>query len=157
MARQYCCCGSNLKAAKILAIIFVILRIIQLGLGAYGLVNFDDLIANNNYDDVDTFRLMLQINLGLSAAFLVIDICLLIGCIKKVPGLLWFWLIVNAIFVVYTLVSAILTFATLTIVSAVLSILLAVWTMLAVYGAIQEIKEERQAEIDFYRNQDKDF
>ena len=159
MARQFCCCKSNLFAAKILAIVFVVLHVIQLGIAAYGLANFDDII--NDYtdegDNIDTVRLLFQVSLGLSGAYLVVDLCLLAGAFKKVPCLLWFWLVVNAISVVYTLISAILTFTVMNIIVAGCSILLTVWAMLAVYGSIQEIKEERQAEMDFYANQAKDF
>ena len=159
MARQFCCCKSNLFAAKILAIVFVVLHVIQLGLAAYGLANFNDIIGNyvDEGDDVETVRLMFKISLGLAGAYLVVDLCLLVGAFKKVPCLLWFWLVVNAVSIVYTLISAILTFTVMNIVVAACSILLTVWAMLAVYGSVQEIKEERQAEMDFYANQAKDF
>ena len=159
MARQFCCCKSNLFAAKILAIVFVVLHVIQLGLAAYGLANFDDIIGNyvDEGDDVETVRLMFKISLGLAGVYLVVDLCLLVGAFKKVPCLLWFWLVVNAVSIVYTLISAILTFTVMNIVVAACSILLTVWAMLAVYGSVQEIKEERQAEMDFYANQAKDF
>ena len=62
MARQFCCCKSNLFAAKILAIVFVVLHVIQLGIAAYGLANFDDIIGNytEEGDNKDTVKLLFQ-------------------------------------------------------------------------------------------------
>ena len=163
MATQFCCCTSNLFAAKILAIVFVVLHVVQLGLAAFGLAKFNDIIdifideGLKKVDDVETLRLLFKVILGLAGAYLVVDLFLLVGAFKKVPCLLWFWLVVNAVSIVYTLISAILTFTVMNIVVAACSILLTVWAMLAVYGSVQEIKEERQAEMDFYANQAKDF
>ena len=169
MAERICCCISNLLAVKILAIIFAVLHVIQLGITAYGLANFNDIIdIIDNYvdegdagDDVEKvrllFRVVLIVSLGICGVNILVDLCLLVGAFKKVPCLLWFWLVVNAVSIVYTLISAILTFTVMNIVVAACSILLTVWAMLAVYGSIQEIKEEQQDEKDFYDNQAKDF
>ena len=156
MAKNFCCCGNNLKAAKILAIVFIVLRLIQIALSAYALANLDYLFEQGQYDgdDKDQVKLIMQIGTGLQGFFLIIDICLLVGSIKKIPGLLWVWLVVAGISVIYVVVSGIITFTVLNIVMAVISALLTVWAMLAVYGAVQEIKEEIQAERDYYKNQE---
>ena len=166
MAEQLCCCISNLLAVKILAIIFAVLHVIQLGITAYGLANFNDIIdIIDNYvdegDDVEKvrllFRVLLIVSLGICGVNILVDLCLLVGAFKKVPCLLWFWMVVNAVSMVYPLIFAIMTSVVMNIVVVTCSILLTIWAMLAVYGSIQEIKEERQAEKDFYDNQAKDF
>ena len=166
MAERICCCISNLLAVKILAIIFAVLHVIQLGITAYGLANFNDIIdIIDNYvdegDDVEKvrllFRVLLIVSLGICGVNILVDLCLLVGAFKKVPCLLWFWMVVNAVSMVYPLIFAIMTSVVMNIVVVTCSILLTIWAMLAVYGSIQEIKEERQAEIDFYANQAKDF
>ena len=162
MARQFCCCKSNLFAAKILAIVFVVLHVIQLGLAAYGLANFNDIIGNyvDEGDDVETVRLMFKISLGLAGVYLVVDLCLLVGAFKKVPCLLWFWMVINgfSIFCILCfLISTIIISTAGNIIVIVILTLLTIWAMLAVYGSVQEIKEEQQDEKDFYDNQAKDF
>ena len=86
MTRNYCCCGSNLKAAKILAIIFIVLRLIQLGLAAYALANFQSVRDQFEGDDIDQVHMVLKISTGLYGFFLLIDICLLNGTTKKIAG-----------------------------------------------------------------------
>ena len=166
MAERICCCISNLLAVKILAIIFAVLHVIQLGITAYGLANFNDIIdIIDNYvgegDDVEKvrllFRVLLIVSLGICGVNILVDLCLLVAAFKKVPCLLWFWMVVNAVSMVYPLIFAIMTSDVTNIVVATCSILLTIWAMLAVYGSIQEIKEEQQAEKDFYDNQAKDF
>ena len=155
MVRQYCCCSSNLKAAKILAIIFVICRVIQVGLFAQELANIDNIPHINEIDPetVDFFKLISKLNVGFSAVFLVVDLCLLVGTLKKVTGLLWFWLVMAAISIICNLAITIyistLFINVLNIIMGVVSILVTIWVMLAVYGSIQEIMEETQAKSDF--------
>ena len=166
MATQFCCCTSNLFTAKILAIVFVVLHVVQLGLAVFGLAKFNDIIdifideGLKKVDDVETLRLLFKVILGLAGAYLVVDLFLLVGAFKKVPCLLWFWMVVNgfSIFCILCfLISTIIISTAGNIIVIVILTLLTVWAMLAVYGSIQEIKEERQAEMDFYANQAKDF
>ena len=154
MAKKFCCCGTNLKAAKILAIVFIVLRVIQLALSAYAWANFDNLRGQYDGDDIDTVKTLIKVSTAIQGVLLLVDICLLVGSIKKIAGLLWVWLIVAAVSVVYIVVSGILAFNILNIIVAAISAGLTIWAMLAVYGAIQEIKEEIQAETDYYRNQE---
>ena len=160
MATQFCCCTSNLFAAKILAIVFVVLHVVQLGLAAFGLAKFNDIIdifidEGLKVDDVETLRLLFKVILGLAGSYLVVDLFLLVGAFKKVPCLLWFWMVVNgfSIFCILCfLISTIIISTAGNIIVIVILTLLTVWEMLAVYGSIQEIKEEQQAKKDFYDN-----
>ena len=86
MAERICCCISNLLAVKILAIIFAVLHVIQLGITAYGLANFNDIIdIIDNYvdegdegDDVEKvrllFRVLLMVSLGICGVNILVDL-----------------------------------------------------------------------------------
>ena len=135
MAERICCCISNLLAVKILAIIFAVLHVIQLGITAYGLANFNDIIdIIDNYvdegDDVEKvrllFRVLLIVSLGICGVNILVDLCLLVGAFKKVPCLLWFWMVVNAVSMVYPLIFAIMTSVVMNIVVVTCSILLTI-------------------------------
>ena len=154
MVRRYCCGSSNfvaktnLEAAKIIAIAFAILRIIQLGIAAHALVTFNDALENSTVIDrniTDRAKILLKVNVGLAAGFLLVDLGLFIGVIKRFTCLLWFWLVVNALSIICTLIITILFFSVTTVVyiiTAVFSIVITIWAMLAVWGSIQEIQEE---------------
>ena len=141
MARNYCCCESNLKASTILAIVFIALRIIQLGISGYSFANVHNLQIDE--EDKEKIELALKIGFALNGLFLLIDICLLIGTLKKITILLWVWLIIAGISLVYGLVATIVNFSIQGIIVVALSILVTIWAMLAVYGSIQEIKEDK--------------
>ena len=155
MVRRYCCGSSNfvaktnLEAAKIIAIAFAILRIIQLGIAAHALVTFlNDALENSTVIDrnnIDRVKILLEVNVGLAAGFVLVDLGLFIGVIKRFTCLLWFWLVVNALSIICTLILTILFFSVTTVVyiiTAVFSIVITIWAMLAVWGSIQEIQEE---------------
>ena len=151
MATKYCCCGSNLTAAKVLAALFIFIRIIQVGVASYALANYDfirDFLTSNDLnqdelnDVIDQVELMLKIAVGLTAFFLAVDVGLLVGSIKKVKVLLVIWIIVSGFSIIYMAVSNVFLRAWLTIIGTVVQALIALWTMAAVYGAIKEIKEE---------------
>ena len=91
MATKFCCCGSNLNAAKILAAIFIIIRIITVGLAAFIVSNVD--FINDNLvspDDVDVqdiidkVEVIMKVTLAFNVIFLAVDIGLLVGSIKKI-------------------------------------------------------------------------
>ena len=152
MAKQFCCCKLNLNAAKILAIVFIFQHGIQLAIEAYGMANpnLDKAIGIAD-DDIDNVKLLRAISIGFFGVYLVVDFCLLVGAYKRITCLLWFWLVVNGLSVVFTLTSAILTFSAMSIIVAACTILLTVWAMLAVYGSIQEIKEQkREADVESF-------
>ena len=155
MVRRYCCGSSNfvaktnLEAAKIIAIAFAILRIIQLGIAAHALVTFNDALEINDAEIdpniTDRAKILLEVNVGLAAGFLLVDLGLFIGVIKRFTCMLWFWLVVNALSIICTLIITILFFSVITVVyiiTAVFSIGITIWAMLAVWGSIQEIQEE---------------
>ena len=162
MAKKFCCCGSNLTAAKILSAIFIIVRIVQLGLAGFLIANWqfveDNLVETEGQDQdaiqdaVDQIELMLKVSLGLNAVFLAGDLGLLVGSISKIQVLLWIWLIGAALSVIYMIISNVFLFNVLTIIGTVIYALVSFWVMCAVYGGIQEIKEEKQAEANFNEN-----
>ena len=134
-----------MKASTIFAIFFIALRIIQLGTTAHAHTHAGYTFANvHNSDEqvIDTIDLGLKIGFAVNGFFLLIDICLLIGTLKKIVILLWVWLIVAGISLVYVLISNIMRFIILNFIVSALTVLVTIWTMLAVYGSIQEIKEE---------------
>ena len=151
MATKFCCCGSNLNAAKILAAIFIIIRIITVGLAAFIVSNVD--FINDNLvspDDVDVqdiidkVEVIMKVTLAFNVIFLAVDIGLLVGSIKKIAILLWVWIGFAACSVIWMVVQGILVFNIVTIIGTVIFVLVSLWTIAAVYGAVQEIKEEKQ-------------
>ena len=151
MATKFCCCGSNLNAAKILAAIFIIIRIITVGLAAFIVSNVD--FINDNLvspDDVDVqdiidkVEVIMKVTLAFNVIFLAVDIGLLVGSIKKIAILLWVWIGFAACSVIWMVVQGILVFNVVTIIGTVIFVLVSLWTIAAVYGAVQEIKEEKQ-------------
>ena len=152
MVRRFTCGASNLQAAKNISIVFAILRIIQLGYAAYALANLKPFepVGDVDIDPInaaihDQVKLLLEVNVGLAAAFLFADLGLFMGTIKKFKSLLWFWLVINAISVLCTLIITIMFFSVFTVVyiiTAVFSIVITIWAMLVVWGSIQEIQEE---------------
>ena len=155
MVRRYCCGSSNfvtktnLEAAKLTDIAFAILRIIQLGYASHALVTFNDALEINDAEIdpniTDRAKILLEVNVGLAAGFVLVDLGLFIGVIKRFTCMLWFWLVVNALSIICTLIITILFFSVTTVVyiiTAVFSIVITIWAMLAVWGSIQEIQEE---------------
>ena len=152
MATRYCCCGSNLNAAKILAAIFIVIRVIQISVQAYVVANWDvieDLIDTEGLDSeelqeaIDQVELVFKAGLGLNVVFVAADIGLLIGSIKKITILLWLWIGLSACGAIYMVVQGVLVFNIVIIIPTALAVLVSLWTMAAVYGAIKEIKEEQ--------------
>ena len=151
MATKFCCCGSNLNAAKILAAIFIIIRIITVGLAAFIVSNVDfinDNLVSPDDEDVqdiiDKVEVIMKVTLAFNVIFLAVDIGLLVGSIKKIAILLWVWIGFAACSVIWMVVQGILVFNVVTIIGTVIFVLVSLWTIAAVYGAVQEIKEEKQ-------------
>ena len=151
MATKFCCCGSNLNAAKILAAIFIIIRIITVGLAAFIVSNVDfindNLVSSDDVDVqdiIDKVEVIMKVTLAFNVIFLAVDIGLLVGSIKKIAILLWVWIGFAACSVIWMVVQGILVFNVVTIIGTVIFVLVSLWTIAAVYGAVQEIKEEKQ-------------
>ena len=140
MVRQYCCCVSNLKATKILAVLAVISSVI--GLGYYGFLTTVAKVpavraeVRKQGGDPDYTRNVL---LGVTIYYaiqLLIEICLLVGAFKEKPALMKIWLGCAIVVLILTAVGAFLGQFSL-----IFDLALHLWVILAVYGAIEEIKE----------------
>ena len=119
MVRKFCCCGTNLKATKILSILFIVGRIISVAIagGAVFLVyNFCDNTCdahnpdceNDVNDTCDVVKLIVIAIASFLGVLLLLDIGLLVGSIKKKVWLLWAWLI-GALLSIIVLISLLVT------------------------------------------------
>ena len=140
MARQYCCCGSNLKAAKILAVLFTIGSVLAVGYYAYVTALADTprvkaAIRKQGIDPDYPRNILLGVTVYY-AVQLLCEICLLVGAFKEKPVLMKIWLVCAIIVLILTTIGAI--FGQLYM---IIALALHVWAILVVYGAIQEIKE----------------
>ena len=140
-----------MNAAKILAAIFIIIRIITVGLAAFIVSNVDfindNLVSSDDVDVqdiIDKVEVIMKVTLAFNVIFLAVDIGLLVGSIKKIAILLWVWIGFAACSVIWMVVQGILVFNVVTIIGTVIFVLVSLWTIAAVYGAVQEIKEEKQ-------------
>ena len=141
MVRQYCCCGSNLKAAKILAVLFTIGSVIGVGYYAYFTwrASQSDVRSTLSRAGVDP-DLGRNILLGVTVYYaleLLCEICLLVGAFKEKTVLMKIWLFTAVLTLIITLVGVILGQYSL-----IASFVLHLWAVLVVYGAIQELKEQ---------------
>ena len=125
MVRKVCCCGTNLKAALILSILFIISRVISVAIagGLLAAVNSDAVCGEpceSNHpndlacEDVDNacekVTLVMKLIVSFLTILLLLDIGLLVGSIKKVSLLLWSW-VVGAGLSIIVLVSLLVTIA----------------------------------------------
>ena len=174
MVRKLCCCSTNLKAAKILSIFYIIGRVILVGIAAF-IVYLVDKSCNIVGPDgtCEITRLIVIIITSALVVSLVIDIGLLVGTIKKIRCLLWSWLVGTGISIIVIIslfitialniddileeakddngdpltddqISAAKTLCSISVVPVIVYSLITVWIMAAVFQATKEIKENKE-------------
>ena len=147
MARKFCFCVSNLKAAKILGVLFTFGSLIGLiyyasiTLTAHGHIRSPPLwkhafLATRGILSDYALEALIVITVYY-ALQLLCELCLLVGAFKEKAVLMKIWLICAIIVLLITVIGAFLGQYSL-----ILPLALHLWAALVVYGAIQEVKEE---------------
>ena len=130
--RKYCCCASNLVCSKILGVIGIIFSI-------YNLASW--IIAVNNIQDTDDgFQPIMALPLVDYLLSLLANICLVVGSTKRNKNLLLLWIVLAVIALLGKIGLVFLATTSAEIISWLIVVGLTIWTILVVYGAIQEIK-----------------
>ena len=130
--RKYCCCASNLVCSKILGVIGIIFSI-------YNLASW--IIAVNNIQDTDDgFQPIMALPLVDYLLSLLANICLVVGSTKRNKNLLLLWIVLAVIALLGKIGLVFLATTSAEIISCLIVVGLTTWTILVVYGAIQEIK-----------------
>ena len=120
--KQYYCCNSNVTAAKVIALICILLRALEL-------YYFNDKPINK--------ALGLELNdciLVYNLTYISIDILLLIGCLSRVRILLLIWLLATGFEMVAAFIVMFVNFGI-----GISSLLWNAWTCGLVYGAFSDM------------------
>ena len=130
--RKYCCCASNLVCSKILGIIGIVLTIYNLAAWIIAVNNIEE--PNNGFQPIMALPL---VDYLLS---LLANTCLVAGATKRNKNLLMVWLVLAMIALFGKIGFFFLAASLGEIISCLLAVGLTIWTILVVYGAVQEIK-----------------
>ena len=135
MTVRFTCLSSNLKAAKLLAIISIIGRIV-LGIPLIYFVKFADHKNNFNGDPYFVFCGVIF------ALHFVWDFVLLVGAIKENKWILVAWIVISTSGIISVLLILILSIKfSIGYIDVLIDIAWRSWVSLVVYGAIRDIDE----------------
>ena len=129
--RKYCFSIANLRAVKFIAIASMVLRALAIASYIYGLI-----FINDNH----TVSLLMEITIGVYAIYMIFDVLLYIGSSKMSKPLLIFWLFWAGIMVGLCITAIVFQLGSISgIFMAIISILLQIWAIFTVSGAVKEI------------------
>ena len=131
---QWCCCCQNLTAVKYLAVIFILSRIAT-GYAAYEIYYHQENPFKEHVIGIEIYF----------SLYVIFDIFLLYGCIKKVKSLLLTWTILAGIGIVYEITFTLLVLQNMEItIIEIVSKSFTLWAIATVVGAMKEIDLERE-------------